>query len=238
MTKHALSERIIAFNRSLHFEGRLPEGIRIMNPFMENPSALAASSAFYRKYYGDTRPRHMIIGINPGRLGAGLTGVPFTDPGRLLERCGITVYEGPDAHEPSSAFIYEMIRQYGGEKAFYGDFYITSLCPLGFTRQGKNGKHVNYNYYDSKPLYEAVRGFMVKSLEKQLDFGFLRDTAFCLGTGKNANALLRLNAEYGFFRRIIPLEHPRYIMQYKAKAVQTYVNKYLEQFAPFRKISG
>lgn len=235
MTGKTLAGQIIAFNRSLHFRGKLPDGIGIMNPFVENLSALEASSAFYQKYYSDTGSRHLIIGINPGRFGAGLTGVPFTDPKRLIERCGIAGYKGPVTHEPSSVFIYEMIRQYGGEEAFYGDFYITSLCPLGFTRTGKHGKQVNFNYYDSRPLYEAVRGFMVDSLRRQLKFGFSTDVGFCLGTGKNMYYLSRLNAEFGFFGKIMPLEHPRYIMQYKARQIQHYVDLYLEQFSPFRK---
>lgn len=231
MKADTLAERIIAFNRALQFDGALPEGVRIMNPFAENPAARMASEAFYRKFYSDNRERRMIIGINPGRLGAGLTGVPFTDPKRLLERCGITDYQGPPAHEPSSVFVYEMIRQYGGESAFYGDFYITSLCPLGFTMQSEGGREVNFNYYDSKPLYEAVRSFMVDSLQRQLDFGMRRDAGFCLGTGKNAAYLSRLNAEFGFFREIVPLAHPRYIMQYKSREIGRYIDEYLSHFA-------
>ncbi|MDL2283606.1 DUF4918 family protein [Oxalobacter sp. OttesenSCG-928-P03] len=235
MKSKTLAERIIDFNASLYFDGVLPEGIHVMNPFLENPSALAASSAFYRKYYADNSPRHVIVGINPGRFGAGLTGVPFTDPKRLVERCGITGYEGMITHEPSSVFMYEMIRQYGGEAAFYGDFYITSFCPLGFTRAGRTGREVNFNYYDSKPLYAAVKGFMVESLRRQLDFGFSGDTGFVLGTGKNVEYLSRANDESGFFKKLIALEHPRYIMQYKARRIQEYVDKYLDAFSSVKK---
>ena len=80
------ADKIIAFNQSLSFTGALPDGIRIMNPFQENPVVLDISSTFYKKYYGDDQPRHLILGINPGRHGAGLTGVPFTDPKRLKEK--------------------------------------------------------------------------------------------------------------------------------------------------------
>ncbi len=155
-----LASRIIAFNKTLHFEGNLPKGIRIMNPFRESREALKVSSAFYRKYYHDNRKRHLILGINPGRFGAGLTGIPFTDPKRLIARCGIA-YKGDMAHEPSSAFVYDMIEAYGGEQDFYGSFYINSLCPLGFTSIRPDGKEVNYNYYDSKELSKAVHDFMV-----------------------------------------------------------------------------
>lgn len=32
---------------------------------------------------------------------------------------------------------------------------------------------------------------------------------------------------YNFFEKIIPLEHPRYIMQYNSKNKETFINKYL-----------
>ena len=68
---------------------------------------------------------------------------------------------------------------------------------------------------------------MVASLRRQLAFGIARVVCFCLGTGKNAAFIGRLNAEYGFFERVVPLEHPRYIMQYKRKEHAAYVRKYV-----------
>lgn len=228
---NTFADRVIAFNKSLCFEHPLPEGIRIMNPFQENPWALAASSEFYRKYYSDNRPRRFIIGINPGRFGAGLTGVPFTDPKRLKEKCGITSYDGPPAHEPSSQFIYEMIDAYGGPEKFYAEFYINSICPLGFTSPGKNGREVNYNYYDSPALATCALPFMLESLRAQLAFNLLTDMCFCLGAGKNEKFLKGLNAEHSFCDKLVPLEHPRYIIQYKAKQKDKYIEKYLAAFA-------
>ncbi len=75
-----VADRIIAFNKQLDFSGNLPDGISIMNPFKENDTIIPVSSAFYQKYYNDNNPRHLILGINPGRFGAGVTGIPFTDP--------------------------------------------------------------------------------------------------------------------------------------------------------------
>jgi hypothetical protein len=76
--------KIIAFNRQLNFSGKLPAGIRIMNPFQENVEIMNLSAKFYRKYYNDQNRRHLILGINPGRFGAGITGITFTDPKRLV----------------------------------------------------------------------------------------------------------------------------------------------------------
>jgi len=225
-----IADNIIAFNAALEFTRPLPKGAAVMNPFRESNGAMEASSAFYRKYYSDNTPRYMILGINPGRFGAGLTGVPFTDPKRLREYCGITSYEGPHAHEPSSAFMYAMIEHYGGAAKFYARFLITSICPLGFTAKGKNGKAVNLNYYDSPALARSTRSFMVQCLTKQLSFGIRREVCFCLGTGKNEKYIAVLNNEHGFFDKVLALEHPRYIMQYKAKQMQDYIAKYVSSF--------
>jgi len=239
-----LADRIIGFNKSLDFTGKLPPGIRIMNPFRENEKVMAVSSAFYKKYYDDNDPRHLILGINPGRFGAGLTGIPFTDPKHLTGQCGIP-YTGPLAHEPSSVFVYDMIRAFGGEAQFYRKFYISAVCPLGFTNLSTNmnlsssGGHdsvhpvvreVNYNYYDSKELTLCMHDFIVENLKTQLSFGVNREVCFCLGTGKNEKYLRDLNARYGFFQKIVALEHPRYIMQYKNKTKQDYIAKYMEAF--------
>lgn len=222
------AEKAISFFQNLEFRGRLPEGIQIMNPFRENPDIMPLIARFFRKFYNDERSRHMILGINPGRFGAGSTGIPFTDTIRLAEKCGLNL-PGPRTFETSSAFIYEMIDAYGGTEKFYSDFYISAISPLGFTREGKL-KQVNYNYYDSRELTEAVSGFMKDTLKQQLEFGIEPDTCFCLGTGKNFKFLKELNEKEGYFGKIIPLEHPRFIMQYKSKQKQHYIRKYTEEF--------
>ncbi len=134
---------------------------------------------FYHKYYNDNEPRSLILGINPGRFGAGLTGIPFTDPKRLISECQIP-YDGKITHEPSSVFIYEMIHAFGGLKEFYKKFYISSTCPLGFTKESKEGKEKNYNYYDSKELLASVKDFIIDNIRKQIALGVRTDTCFLL----------------------------------------------------------
>jgi hypothetical protein len=224
-----LANKIIDFNKQLHFKGTLPPGISIMNPYKEAGNALAVSSAFYQKFYNDNDRRHLILGINPGRFGAGVTGVPFTDSKRLTAECDIS-YHGKETHEPSSVFVYEMIAAFGGPASFYHKFYINSLSPLGFTAPGRNGKEVNYNYYDNKELQNAVYDFIVDNIRKQIALGVDTDICFCFGLGKNEKFLSNLNNEYRFFKRIVALEHPRFIMQYKAKTKQQYIDKYLDAF--------
>ena len=223
------ADKIIAFNNSLDFNGILPKGINLMNPFKGKDAILSVSSSFYNKYYNDNHPRHLILGINPGRFGGGVTGIPFTDSKRLTKECGLK-YSGKETHEPSSVFVYEVIEAYGGIDKFYNDFYINSVCPLGFTISDTEGKEKNYNYYDSKELTNTVYSFMVESIKKQIAFGIETDICFCFGTGKNEKFLHQLNDQNGFFKSIIALEHPRFVMQYKTKSKQQYIDKYINAF--------
>lgn len=230
-----LSDKILDFYENVHLGEPLPNGIKIMNPYKESEDIRVLCNQFYKKYYHDQNLRFLILGINPGRLGAGSTGIPFTDTKRLNEFCGIS-YQKFSSHEPSSVFIYDMIMAYGGPTHFYQKFYINSICPLGFVLEKQNQKAVNYNYYDSVQLEEAVRPFILKNIEKQIALCGHNEVCFCLGTGKNFAYLKKINAEYNFFKTIVPLEHPRYIMQYKLKEKDQYINNYLNSFETYTQI--
>lgn len=214
------AKHINAFNQHLSIHVRLPKGISVLNPF-KDPITAYLSQRFYQKYYNDKQTRTLILGINPGRLGSGLTGVPFTDPINLQTYCGIE-NKLPQKHELSSEFIYQVITAFGGLKAFYQKFYFSSISPLGFVKDGKN-----LNYYDVKGLPEKLMPFILASLREQLSWGINREVVFCLGEGKNFDFLQQLNAEHHFFQNIIPLSHPRFIMQYKRPRLQEYINDYL-----------
>jgi hypothetical protein len=224
------AQKIIDFNTQLNFDNsKLPAGIGIMSPFA-NVKIRDIATQFYNKYYNDDAPRHMILGINPGRLGSGFTGIPFTDTKRLQSVCHIP-YSGPETHEPSSDFVYQVIAAFGGPEAFYRKIYIGSVCPLGFVKIDDKGREINYNYYDSKQLMDTMYDFMLDGIKKQIAMGMATDVCFCFGTGKNKAFLDKLNHDHQLFGKIIPLEHPRFIMQYKSKSKQAYINKYLEAFA-------
>jgi len=220
------SDKIIHYIRTLGFNGKLPPGIRIMNPYLESEEALKASEAFYQTYYSDNEPRRLIMGINPGRHGAGATGIPFTDPKRLKDELGIP-WTGPLSHEPSSVFIYEMINAFGGPAEFYGRYFINSVSPLGFTILNPGGREVNFNYYDLPRLYKAVSPFIRENFSRLRAMGFQMDRVYCLGK-RNAQCLEDLNREDSFFGEIIVLEHPRYIMQYRSRQKQDYIRKYVD----------
>lgn len=222
------AEKVIDFNRNLQYTGNLPDGFQVMNPFLENPETMVVMEKFYKKYYSDNNRRRFIIGINPGRHGAGTTGVPFTDTKRLSSVHGIEMTSAY-THEVSSVFVYEVIEQYGGAEKFFNDFYINSPFPLAIIRKQKNGNWINANYYDEKVLFDVVEDFMIESLRKHIDLGLDCSEVFVWGK-KNADFIRKLNRKAKFFDKITVLEHPRYIQQYKSKEKQLYIDKYISAF--------
>lgn len=224
----SFGDRVIAFNRHLQYAGELPDGFRVLNPYFDHPETMEVMRQFYQKYYKDNQQRKFIVGINPSRHGAGITGVPFTDTKRLQSACGITM-RSAHTHEISSVYMYDVISAYGGSAAFYSDFYINSPFPLAIVRQNKAGKWLNANYYDDPVLFEMVRAFMIASLKKHIALGLDTTRVFILGR-KNADFITKLNEEAGLFGQLVVLEHPRYIQQYKAAMRQVYIDKYLLAF--------
>lgn len=223
------AQKVIRFNQNLHFAGRLPNGFRVLNPFLDNPETVEVMAQFYSKYYNDTKTRKLILGINPSRYGAGVTGVPFTDTKRLESVCGIKM-QSAKTHEISSVYVYEVIAAYGGPAAFYRDFYINSPFPLAIIRENGKGGWVNANYYDDKALFAAVKDFMIETIRAHISLGLYTEEVFILGR-KNATFLQQLNAEAKLFGKLTPLDHPRYIQQYKSKTRDLYVADYLEAFS-------
>ncbi|GIL23549.1 MAG: DUF4918 domain-containing protein [Bacteroidota bacterium] len=221
-----LAEQILNFLHYLKIDAPVPRGVHVLNPYQQ-PAVFDLCKQFYSKYYADNESRTMLIGINPGRLGAGLTGVPFTDPIRLKEICKIE-NTLPAKPELSSDFIYRMIDSFGGVHAFYQKFYFSSVSPLGFTLKGKN-----LNYYDVPLLQKRLKPFMQTCMRTQLSWGLNTRVAFCLGEGENFKFLTAWNKEEKFFQEIISLPHPRFIMQYKRRQLDNYLHLYVEKLKQF-----
>jgi len=198
----------------------LPEGIGTLFP-QKDKQVRELVKQFFNKYFNDHKKRRLMLGINPGRFGAGITGINFTAPKQLKEACGID-HHLKLSSELSAEFIYDMINEYGGVKGFYKNWFIGSVCPLGFIKNGKN-----INYYDDKKLLEAVTPFIVDCINKQVAMGFNVERCICIGGEKNFKYLSGLNNEYKWFNEIIPLPHPRFILQYRRKQKDKYIHQYL-----------
>ncbi len=201
----------------------LPHGIVAMNPY-QDPEVRNIVRQFLNKFYADNRRRIFVFGINPGRFGAGLTGVTFTDPVALRDFCGIPNDLGV-RRELSSEFIYQFIARWGGVGKFYQDFFLTAVSPLGFLKE-----EINYNFYDHPVLLKCLRPFLLQTISQQLEFGANRRVAIILGAGKNNRAFEELNNEGKFFEQVYALEHPRFILQYRRKKRGEYVEKYNSVF--------
>lgn len=212
------AEKVISYHYNLKPDWKLPKGFELIFPF-DNEEAKTVFSSFYKKYFSDSNERIILFGINPGRFGAGITGVPFTDPFYLEEVCKIK-NDFSKRKELSAIFIYEMIEKLGGVESFYSSFYINSLCPLGFIKDKKNA-----NYYDDKKLEDKVTPRIKEHILSQIALGCSTKVAFSLGQGKNFKYFKKLNDKQGYFDQIIPLPHPRWVMQYKLKSKEMYLDE-------------
>lgn len=223
-----LADRLLQHVLSFSLDGvKLPKEVGVLDPFhgAHGDEVRRIVTQFHVKYFSDERPRLLMLGINPGRLGAGSTGLSFTDTKRCESELGIPV-EGIRTHEPSSDFFYRMIAAAGGPATFYGKVYVHSICPLGFVKPGPKGSDINLNYYDDPALEKAVTPFVEQWLRTLIGCGMRTDCVVCIGTGKNAAYFTKLNERLGLFDRITAVEHPRYVMQYKARSMDAYVQKY------------
>jgi hypothetical protein len=215
------ADKIIRFNKNLAL--KLPNNhIQVLDPFSKRETR-RYSEIFYKKYYNDNIDRVYLIGINPGRFGAGQTGVCFVDPVKLEINCGIE-NPFPKRAELSSDFIFMIVEAMGGTELFFKRFLLTALCPLGFVKDGKN-----INYYDDKQLLHSVKPFIINKMLDQIKFGTSKKLCFCIGEGTNFKFFSSLNKEHHFFEEIIPLPHPRFILQYKRKKLEEYIIKYKEE---------
>ncbi|WP_416865516.1 MAG: uracil-DNA glycosylase family protein [Imperialibacter sp.] len=218
------AEQLLHFLSNLEWP-EVPEDVEVMNPYAD-ATAWALTQTFYRKYYSDNQARTLIIGINPGRFGGGVTGIPFTDPFKLQDVCGIE-NNLARKQELSSTFIYHMIAAFGGPEAFYKYFCFSAVSPVGFTMHGKN-----LNYYDHKELQtKQWVSFMTSCFESQLQMGVNREVAYVLGQGQNLKFLSKLNDENGFFEKLEVLPHPRWVMQYRLKRLEEFINVYIDKLS-------
>lgn len=232
------AEQVLQFNHTLsHISLDLPDGYKIINPYSGDNRELVRKTtlAFYKRYYSDTRSRRIILGSSPARRGSAVTGVPFEDAKHLQGETGIFI-DKYYINKSSSGFLYDVISEYGGCESFYGEFYMNFVCPLGIIRVNSRGNEVNCNYYENKQLQEALRPFIVSSIQQQIGFGIDPSVCYCIGSGENYSFLSSINSKYKFFETIIPLEHPRYIMQYNSNKKDEFMAKYLCALREYKKI--
>ena len=221
--------KVLQFNdylSSVNIE--LPDGFILNNPFngINKKQINEITKKFYNKFYNDNNCRRLIIGSSPARRGTAVTGIPYEDAQHLKNITGIHI-DNFYINKSSSNFLYDIIEKYGGSEKFYSKFYMNFICPLGIVKINSKGNKVNCNYYENKKVQKILYSFILESLKKQIEFGIDTSIVYCIGSGENYDFLTKLNNNYHLFETIIPLEHPRYIMQYDLKHKSEYIKKYL-----------
>lgn len=205
---------------SLQFTGSQPHDFEVLNPYVF-PEVRRVVTEFCHQFYVDSAPRIGIWGINPGRLGAGLTGISFVDPVSLRDVLGISSTV-TGRSEPSAQFIADVIRAYGGPERFYRDVYVSALCPLGFVKNGKN-----VNFYDDSDFAVHITPWIHEQVAQQETFGLKTSVAIILGKGKLQTYVERNLRHLRTWSHVVYLEHPRYVAQYRRSAWDRYVETYV-----------
>ena len=111
---------------------------------------------FNETYYHHSYPKTVLCGINPGRHGAGKTGIPFIDFSSLS-----TLIDGVNRAdtERSAQFFFDVVSEFGASK-FYNSFYVTNVSWVGYI-----SNNMNINYYR---LPEPVKDFVLKAFKYEI----------------------------------------------------------------------
>lgn len=214
------SHNLSSYYRSLEIP-EIPKEYGCMNPYAQEET-MRIVDVFLDAFYNDAEPRTLLFGINPGRFGSGITGISFTDPIRLKDVLGI---DHPFSMRPelSSQFIYEVIAAFGGAEAFFSKFFVSAMYPLGFLHQGKN-----INYYEMKDWRANMLPKVEAELAKHIDWNVDRKKVISIGRGENTKVLESINEKHGWFDEVIALPHPRWILQYRRKRKDEFLDAYLQ----------
>ncbi|HIP11449.1 MAG TPA: DUF4918 family protein [Arcobacter sp.] len=129
------------------------EDIIVLDDFLDNWENV---KRFNEKYYDGYYPKTVLCGINPGKNGAGKTGVPFLDFSSLSKLIDGVVSADT---ERSAQFFYDIAEEIDAEK-FYRSFYVTNISWIGFTKDGNNK-----NYYE---LSDSVKDFIYDAFKYEM----------------------------------------------------------------------
>jgi hypothetical protein len=112
------------------------ENITVLDGFYKNFELV---SRYYKMVYSSEASRIVLCGINPGRNGAGKTGIPFLD---FESVSNLVPNINRSDKEQSAQFIKSIIDELGNE-TYFNAVYMTNLSWFGFVKNNKN-----LNYYD------------------------------------------------------------------------------------------
>jgi hypothetical protein len=131
--------------------------IGILSDFLGNKQHIID---FHKKYIEPNSPKIVMCGINPGRLGAGVTGIPFIDTLSLSKL--VPNINNPKS-EKSAKFFFSIIEEIGVNE-FYKNVHVTNMSWFGFYNID-TGKNVNYN---SLPV--EIQNVLIEKFVEEMDF--------------------------------------------------------------------
>ena len=190
------------------------QGIRVLTDFESNREGM---NAFFQIYYGKAIPKIMICGINPGRFGAGKTGIPFLDFASLSQL--IPGIERQDS-ESSATFFFQVVKSFGAE-SFFKKFYVTNFSSLGYLRDGAN---LNYHDLPQAALETVERNFLEEIATVEPTH------VISLGREVHRSVLKLLPPSIDCSLR---LPHPAWVATYKSNELDHWVERYREVLAKF-----
>ena len=185
------------------------EGICVLSDFLDHRHVM---ENFWATFYPEGPPPQVICGLNPGRHGAGLTGVPFRDFKTLSKWMqGINRQDA----EPSAQFFAKVVEAVGVE-AFFKRFYVTNISAVGYVRDGKN---LNYHDLPEVALRVVERNFMEEMASVQ------PTRIIALGKHPYATVGKLLSSSVG---DIAYLPHPSWIMTYRRREADDWLGRYID----------
>jgi hypothetical protein len=230
MVRSTFAERVLQFYDKLSkISFEFPDKYSIVNPYKGDREEIikTITTAFYQKYYNDNASRRLILGSSPALRGTVATGIPFEDASNIKTELGIDIGKFY-IKKSSSWFLHNVISKYGGRDRFFSSFFMSFVCPLCVLKINSLGNKVNCNYYENKLLKNYFYKFIIDTLFDYINLGIDTTVCYCIGSGENYTFLTKLNTNYRFFNSIVPLEHPRFIMQYNLKRKFFFIDKYID----------
>jgi len=128
--------------------------ISMLSDFLDNWDVM---KQFEQQFYADGYPKVVLCGINPGRLGAGKTGIPFIDFASLSKMIPEVCRNDS---ERSASFFFDVVQSIG-VKTFYQHFYVTNISWIGFQH---NNRNVNYDQ-----LPDAAKDFVYRMFRFEME---------------------------------------------------------------------
>ncbi|HZL11862.1 MAG TPA: uracil-DNA glycosylase family protein [Prolixibacteraceae bacterium] len=189
------------------------KNVGILSEFLDNKNNIIE---FHKKYVQPNSPKIVMCGINPGRRGAGITGIPFIDTNSLSKML-------PDISNPktekSAKFFFSIIEEFG-INGFYRNVHVTNMSWFGFYELDK-GTNINYN-----SLPTEIQNDLIDKFVEEMDF-INPNVIIPIGDIVNWELLYNLKVKNRLNAEIGPrLYHPAYRLVDRKTYIET-LTKYL-----------